>query len=206
MISSVTMRRQLTRVVRSRLVFLIAASSVMAAGCASAPVASTARTTTTPSTRPTTRRPPAAPAGFKTSEIADEVLLRTNAARRSAGLPALERSVNLMSAAQLQADQMSQTGTMAHDLPGTAYPTLKTRLAAVSYNMRAAGENIAEGQRDAAEALDTWMNSAGHRSNILSSDYTELGTGVALGRNGRLYFVQVFGRPARTAAPVKRPG
>jgi uncharacterized protein YkwD len=137
--------------------------------------------------------------------MADEVLLRTNAARRAGGLPALERSINLMSAAQIQADQMAKAGTMAHELPGAAYPTLKSRLGAVSYDMRAAGENIAEGQRSAAEALDTWMHSAGHRANILSSDYTELGTGVALGRNGNLYWVQVFGRPARTAARA-RPG
>jgi uncharacterized protein YkwD len=202
MISHIAMRHQLSRVARSRLALLIVASSV-AAGCASAPVAS--GRTTAPSTRPT-RPAPSAPGSFKTSEVADEVLLRTNAARRAAGRPALERSVNLMTAAQIQADQMAKTGTMAHELPGTAYPTLKSRLAAVSYDMRAAGENIAEGQRDAAEALDTWMNSPGHRANILSTDFTELGTGVAVGRNGRTYFVQVFGRPARTAAQVKRPG
>jgi uncharacterized protein YkwD len=136
---------------------------------------------------------------------------RTNAARRAAGLPALARSVNLMSAAQLQADQMVQAGRMDHDLPGQPYPSLKSRLAAVQYDVRAAGENIAEGQRSAAAALTTWMDSPGHRANILSRDYTELGTGVAAARNGRLYFVQVFGRPARTSSSsstsrVARPG
>jgi uncharacterized protein YkwD len=135
-----------------------------------------------------------------TSDAADDVLLRTNAARRAAGLYALTRSVNLMSAAQLQADQMAKTGTLAHEIPGAAYPTLKSRLAAASYEMRAAGENIAEGQRDAAEAVSTWMGSPGHRANILSNDYTEIGTGVALARNGRLYWTQVFGRPLRTSA------
>jgi uncharacterized protein YkwD len=118
----------------------------------------------------------------------------------------LAKSVNLMSAAQLQADQMAKTGTMAHEIPGSAYPTLKSRLAAVQYDMRAAGENIAEGQRDAAEAMSTWMSSPGHRGNILSNDYTELGTGMALGRNGHMYWVQVFGRPARaTATRASRP-
>jgi uncharacterized protein YkwD len=84
---------------------------------------------------------------------------------------------------------------MSHALPGTAYPTLKSRLAAVSYEVRAAGENIAEGQRDAAEVMSSWMRSRGHRDNILSSEFTEIGTGVAVGRNGRLYWAQVFGRP-----------
>jgi uncharacterized protein YkwD len=133
---------------------------------------------------------------------ADDVLVRTIAARRKAGRSGLERSVNLMSAAQLQADQMAKTGTMSHALPGTAYPTLKSRLAAVSYESRAAGENIAEGQRDAAEVVSSWMRSPGHRDNILSSEFTEIGTGVALGRNGRLYWAQVFGRPR--AGPSKR--
>lgn len=126
---------------------------------------------------------------------ADEVLARTIAARRAAGKPGLSRSLNLMSAAQLQADQMAKTGTMSHALPGTEYPTLKERLAAVSYEMRAAGENIAEGQESPAEVLSSWMHSPGHRQNILSSEYTEIGTGVAMGRDGRLYWAQVFGRP-----------
>jgi uncharacterized protein YkwD len=140
-----------------------------------------------------------APSNAALRDAADDVLMRTIAVRRAAGKSGLTRSVNLMSAAQLQADQMARTGTMSHALPGTAYPTLKSRLAAVSYEMRAAGENIAEGQRDAAEVMSSWMRSPGHRDNILSSEFTEIGTGVAVGRNGRLYWAQVFGRP-RTAS------
>jgi uncharacterized protein YkwD len=131
-------------------------------------------------------------------EAADEVLARTITARRAAGKSGLSRSLNLMNAAQLQADQMAKTETMSHALPGTPYPTLKARLAAVSYEMRAAGENIAEGQRDPAEVVSSWMGSRGHRDNILSSEFTEIGTGVAQGRNGRLYWAQVFGRPRST--------
>jgi uncharacterized protein YkwD len=135
-------------------------------------------------------------------DAADEVLTRTIAARRAAGKPGLFRSINLMSAAQLQAEQMATTEKMSHALPGTAYPTLKARLAAVSYQMRAAGENIAEGQRDPAEVVSSWMRSPGHRDNILSSEFTEIGTGVAVGRNGRLYWAQVFGRPRSAAKRV----
>jgi uncharacterized protein YkwD len=148
---------------------------------------------------------PSAPAASSRSaaalrDAADDVLARTIAARRKAGKPGLERSVNLMNAAQLQADQMAKTGKMSHALPGTAYPTLKSRLAAVSYEMRAAGENIAEGQRDAAEVVTSWMRSPGHRDNILSSEFTEIGAGVAVGRNGRLYWAQVFARPLRSSS------
>jgi uncharacterized protein YkwD len=135
-------------------------------------------------------------------DAADEVLARTIAARRAAGKSGLSRSMNLMNAAQLQAEQMAKTETMSHALPGTAYPTLKARLAAVSYETRAAGENIAAGQRDPAEVVSSWMHSRGHRDNILSGEFTEIGTGVAVGRNGRFYWAQVFGRPRSTGRRV----
>lgn len=180
--------------------------AALGAACASAPAPASPRTTSGPS-RPATTPPSGAPV-FNAAAITDEMVDRTNAARRAAGMPGLSRSVNLMQAAQLQADQMVKAGRMEHELPGQPYPTLKSRLAAVNYDVRAAGENIAEGQRSAAEALSTWMSSSGHRANILSSDYTEMGAGVAAARNGRLYFVQVFGRPARTSSTtrVARPG
>jgi uncharacterized protein YkwD len=138
--------------------------------------------------------------------VADEMIVRTNTARRAAGLAGLAKSVNLMSAAQLHADQMVKAGRMEHDLPGQPYPTLKARLAAVQYNVRAAAENIAEGQKSAGEVVAMWMDSLNHRTNILSRDYTEVGTAVAMARNGRLYFVQVFGRPARTSSSPRGMG
>jgi uncharacterized protein YkwD len=195
------MPQRFARFWRAPLAFLSLAF-LAGAACASAPTATRTTATRTTSGRTPRGSSPAPITGalINTSDAADDVLIRTNAARRAAGLSGLMRSVNLMSAAQLQADQMAKTGTMAHEVPGTAYPTLKSRLAAVSYEMRAAGENVAQGQRNAAEAVSMWMSSPGHRANILSSDYTEIGTGVALGRNGRLYWAQVFGRPLRPSS------
>jgi uncharacterized protein YkwD len=171
----------------------------IAAGCASppapAPAPSGAGRPGTPATTPSTARP-----AVNATAVADEMIVRTNAARRAAGLTGLAKSVNLMSAAQIHADQMVKAGRMEHDLPGQPYPTLKTRLAAVQYEARAAAENIAEGQRSAGEVVAMWMDSLNHRTNILSREYTEVGTGVAVARNGRLYFVEVFGRPARTSS------
>lgn len=191
------------RVLRRSVVLLV----TFAAGCATGPAPAPATRAGRPSP-PAASAPSPAAAAPNLAAIAADLLDRTNAARRTAGLPALTKSVNLMSAAQLQADQMVKAGRMEHELPGQPYPTLKSRLAAVQYDVRAAGENIAEGQRSAAEAVVTWMDSPGHRANILSSNYTELGTGVAAARNGRLYFVQVFGRPARTSSTTRatRPG
>jgi Uncharacterized protein with SCP/PR1 domains len=191
----------------SRLPHLVTLPVVaFAAACASAP----APASTSPVARPSApaTSPVSGGSTLNATAVAEEMIDRTNAARRAAGMPGLAKSVNLMQAAQLQADQMVKAGRMEHELPGQPYPTLKSRLAVVQYDVRAAGENIAEGQRSAAEALSTWMSSPGHRANILSSDYTEVGAGVAAARNGRLYFVQVFGRPARTSSTtrVARPG
>ena len=173
------------------------ALTTLVAGCAGGSVPAT---TSSRPERPATTVPATASPSLNVTVVAGEMVERANASRRASGLPALAKSTNLMSAAQLHADQMVKAGVMAHDLPGQPYPTLKSRLAAVQYAVRAAGENISEGQRSAVEAQTTWMDSPEHRANILSRDFTELGTGVAAARNGRLYFVQVFGRPARASA------
>ena len=60
----------------------------------------------------------------------------------------------------------------------------------ISY--RAAGENIAKGQKTPAEVVKAWMNSQGHRENILNSKYTEIGVGVAKDSKGTLYWTQMF--------------
>lgn len=185
--------------------------ALFALGAACSPAAAPApEPAPVPATTSATRPPAGKPVTgvvLNVVALADELTDRTNAARRAAGLPGLSRSVNLMQAAQLQADQMVKAGRLAHELPDQPYPTLKARLTAVQYEPRAAGENIADGPHNATEALAIWMDSTRHRANILSKDYTELGTGVAAARNGRLYFVQVFARPAGAAATrVSRPG
>ena len=169
-----------------------------ALGCASpppkpAPVPTTPARTTPP---PRGGRGTASSgATWDASALAEDVLTRTNIERRGKGLPALTKSMNLMRAAQIQADQMASMGRLDHDLPGAAYPSLSSRLAVVSYTVGAAGENIGEGYRNPAEAVSGWMGSSGHRANILSTKYTQIGTGVSIARNGTQYWAQVFGRP-----------
>jgi uncharacterized protein YkwD len=123
------------------------------------------------------------------------VLARTNSQRRSNGLPALTKNAKLMRAAQIQADQMARARRLDHELPGAPYPTMSSRLSAVSYDLAAAGENIGEGYRSPADAVAGWMGSSGHRANILSPNYTEIGTGVATASDGTQYWAQLFGRP-----------
>lgn len=187
---------------------LVAILAALGAGCSTSPAPTPVPRPVPASTARPTAPPPAAAAApaVNVEAVADELFDRTNTARRNAGLAGLLRSVNLMAAAQLQAEQMVKAGRMAHELAGQDYPTLKSRFAAVQYAARAAGENIAEGQRTAPDVVAAWMDSLKHRTNILSRDYTELGTGVAAARNGRLYFVAVFARPGTpTPARAARP-
>ena len=126
---------------------------------------------------------------------AEELVTRTNAQRVALGLPPLARETALMRAAQLQADQMAALNTMAHDLPHAAYPTLDARLAAVGYRMAASGENVAEGYPSAAAVVAGWMTSPGHRANIVSTLFTQMGAGMATGSSGHRFHAQVFGSP-----------
>jgi len=125
----------------------------------------------------------------------ESVVVRTNAEREKLGLPKLLRSNRLMRAAQIQADQMAAAYLTAHDLPDAKYPSMDDRLAAVGYRYRAAGENVAGGQPNSAFVVATWMKSPGHRANIVSENYVEMGAAVAIGKNGRHFWAQVFGAP-----------
>lgn len=151
-----------------------------------------ARTSTSPRPQPSTSSPPVASTA---PAQAEELVARTNAQRTTLGLPRLIREGALMRAAQLQADQMAALNTMAHDLPRATYPSLDSRLAAVGYRMQASGENVAEGYPSAAAVLAGWMTSPGHRANIVSTRFTQMGAGVATASNGRRFHAQVFGTP-----------
>ena len=90
---------------------------------------------------------------------------------------------------------MAQLQQMEHNLPGATYPTPADRLAAADYVWRTFGENIAFNYRSPEEVMRGWMGSSGHRANILSISFTEMGAAVARDAQGRPYWVQVFGAP-----------
>jgi len=122
------------------------------------------------------------------------MLARVNAERRKAGVPALKSNPKLDAAAQRHAGDMLARAYFAHESPEGK--TVRERARAAGYDWRAIGENIAEGQLSVAEVMETWMNSPGHRRNILDKGFKELGVGLALGRSGDGYqveWVQAFG-------------
>jgi uncharacterized protein YkwD len=101
----------------------------------------------------------------------------------------------LTQAAQIQADQIMRQGQLEHVVPNATFPNPEDRLAAVGYRWQAFGENLAS-EPNPAETVSAWMNSPGHRANMLSPTYTEIGAGYARDAQNRPYYVEVFGRPA----------
>jgi uncharacterized protein YkwD len=142
---------------------------------------------------PKPRRPP--PPTRSIATIVDTLYILTNRERTRADLTPLRRSAELSRAAELQAEQMASAEKLAHEVPGARYPTLASRLKLVGYAYRSSGENVAEGYTSGAALMASWMTSPPHRANILSAKYTETGVGMARSKNGRVYSVQVFGRP-----------
>lgn len=121
------------------------------------------------------------------SQLAQQVIDLTNAQRKQNGLPALQTDAKLSSVAQTKSDDMQKNGYFSHTSPTYGSPFDMMRDFGVTY--RTAGENIAQGQRSAQEVVNAWMNSEGHRKNILSKDFTHIGVGYdATGK----HWVQMF--------------
>jgi uncharacterized protein YkwD len=119
----------------------------------------------------------------------------TNTERARAGIATLTVNAQLDEAAQLQATQLAALQVLQHNIPNGTYPTPPDRLAASGYAWQAYGENIASGYPSPADAMAAWMNSSGHRDNILNPAFTEIGTASTADATGRMYWVQVFGKP-----------
>jgi uncharacterized protein YkwD len=119
----------------------------------------------------------------------------TNQERTRHGLSAVRLEGRLTQAAQIQADQMVRHNRMDHVMTDAQYPRPEDRLAAAGYAWQSYGENLAFGYADARSVVEGWMNSTGHRANILGTSFTEIGVGMARDAYGRPFYTQVFGRP-----------
>ena len=123
----------------------------------------------------------------------DQVVSLTNAERAAAGCPALTVDGKLTAVAQAHSADMAARGYFDHsDREGH---TPFDRMTAAGYVYRAAAENIAAGQRTPADVLEAWMNSPGHRANILNCALTQIGVGYATGGSYGSYWTQDFGTP-----------
>ena len=121
------------------------------------------------------------------------VVTLTNAERTRRGLVALAVEPRLTAAAQAHSDDMARRHFFAHESPEGQ--SVADRARARGYVYRIVAENIAAGQRTAEEVVTGWMNSPGHRANILNGDLRQIGVGYALGGEYGTTWTQVFGTP-----------
>ncbi len=125
--------------------------------------------------------------------VEDEVVRLVNIERSKNGLQALKSNWQLARCARYKSQDMINKNYFAHNSPtyGTPFDMMK----AFGLKYSAAGENIAKGQRTAQEVVNAWMNSPGHRANILSPAYQEIGVGLARDSAGRALWTQMFIKP-----------
>ena len=121
------------------------------------------------------------------AEYEQEVIKLVNEVRKQNGLSELKYDWELARVARFKSQDMKDNKYFAHNSPVYGSPFDMIKNFGISY--RAAGENIARGQRTPEAVMNAWMNSSGHRANILNSTYTKIGVGyVADGK----YWTQMF--------------
>jgi uncharacterized protein YkwD len=129
--------------------------------------------------------------------MAQQVLTLVNQERaNNGGLPPLAWNTECADCAFQHSRDMDERNFFAHTNPDGESPF--DRMAAMGISYSAAGENIAAGYGTPANVMAGWMGSAGHRANILSTNFTEIGIGVRVSGGGSMYsdyWTQVFRRP-----------
>ena len=149
-------------------------------------------TPSTPSTTPQ-QKPESTPEQKPSTDFSSyqqQVLDLVNAERTKRGISALTLDSNLSSVATKKSQDMVNKNYFDHTSPTYGSPFDMMKQFGISY--RTAGENIAKGQKTPQEVVTAWMNSEGHRKNILNPNFTNLGVGIAKDSKGTTYWTQMF--------------
>lgn len=117
----------------------------------------------------------------------DEVVRLVNIERQKNGLSPLESDWQLSRVARIKSQDMKDNNYFSHTSPTYGSPFQMMKSFGITY--RSAGENIARGQRTPKDVVNAWMNSSGHRANILNSSFTHIGVGYVKSGN---YWTQMF--------------
>lgn len=128
-----------------------------------------------------------------TTSQEDEVIRLVNVERSKQGLQTLTKNWELCRVARYKSADMANKGYFSHTSPTYGSPFKMMESFGIRFS--SAGENIAYGQRTPQEVMNGWMNSPGHRSNIMSPSYTQIGVGMAKNSKGVLYWTQMFIKP-----------
>jgi uncharacterized protein YkwD len=134
------------------------------------------------------------PKTLRLSEDEQSLLELINAERRKEDLAPLKPSLLLFQVARAHAVNMAKQRKLEHKLDGK---TPYDRIRAAGYKYTVAGENVARGDVSLAEIVQEWMKSKIHRENILASDFSEIGIGMARDGMGEMYYAQVFAMPQK---------
>lgn len=127
---------------------------------------------------------------ISSNEQAQAVLSLVNDERSKRGIAPLTLDDELNSVAAAKARDMAEHNYFSHDSPTYGSPFEMMKSFGVDY--RSAAENIAAGQRTPSAVMESWMNSSGHRANILNPSYKKLGVGFCNGGSYGTYWVQEF--------------
>lgn len=138
-----------------------------------------------PATPPTSSTPSTTTSDVNAFE--QEVVKLTNAERTKAGLSPLQTDDKLMAAAREKSQDMQSNNYFSHTSPTFGSPFDRMKALGIAY--KSAGENIAQGQRSPQEVVQAWMDSPGHRANILNGKFTHIGVGYVKSGN---YWTQQF--------------
>lgn len=125
------------------------------------------------------------PTAEPVSSFEEEVVRLVNAERAKQGLAPLVHRADVKNVAEKKAMDMINSNYFSHTSPNYGSPFDMLKTFGISY--RSAGENIAKGQRSPQEVMNAWMNSSGHRANILNRNYNGIGVGYYNGA-----WVQMF--------------
>jgi hypothetical protein len=133
---------------------------------------------------------------FSSAINSENIISLTNASRISFGLTELKANSVLAKAAQSKADDMLEKGYFSHNTPDGKTPW--DFIAAAGYSYLSAGENLAVNFVEAEDVENAWMNSPGHKANILNQTFQEIGIGISQGEyqgKNAIFVVQMFGSP-----------
>ena len=122
--------------------------------------------------------------------IENQVITLVNIERSKVGLSELKANWQLSRVARYKAEDMRDMNYFSHTSPNYGSPFDMIKNFGISFS--AAGENIAMGQQTPTDVMTSWMNSTGHRQNILGASYTEIGVGICKSSDGSIYWVQQF--------------
>ena len=126
--------------------------------------------------------------GYRAME--QEIIRLVNQERANRGISQLNENWEVSRVARIKSQDMIDNNYFSHNSPIYGSPFKMLTDFGIRYTQ--AAENIASGQQTAQQVMNSWMNSSGHRANILNSNFNQIGVGIARRNSGPYYFTQLF--------------